>query len=105
MNYFDATNRDGHIYCQNCYEANFGVKGHATSHADLKKPIHGDLAQMYQLLADPKFNTNDVHATDSEKNTGFHVACFKGNTNVVKILLSKSGERKIFNFKIDRSLL
>ena len=27
QNYFDATSKDGNIYCQHCYENKFGVRG------------------------------------------------------------------------------
>lgn len=38
-NYFDATARDGNIYCQNCYEVRYGVKGHPLSLPDAKKIV------------------------------------------------------------------
>ena len=75
LNYFDATNRDGHIYCQNCYEAKFGVKGHATSQSDLKKPIQGDLAQTERCL---RCGGNVFEAEKIVTTVGlFHMNCFK----------------------------
>ena len=75
LNYFDATNRDGHIYCQNCYEVKFGVRGLPTSQSDLKKPIQGDNYPTEKCL---RCGGNVFEAEKIVSTVGFfHPNCFR----------------------------
>ena len=74
QNYFDA--RDGNIYCKNCYENKFGVKGQAGKLAgDLKKIVHGDLAQ---IIGCTRCGGNVYEAEKIVTSAGpYHPGCFK----------------------------
>ena len=73
-NYLDAK-EDG-LFCYNCYEAKFGVKGHPGALAqDLKKIVQGDLSHLVRCQ---RCGGNVYEAEKIVTSIGFyHPGCFK----------------------------
>ena len=54
--------------------------------------------KLEDFLNNPTETSFDINATDPEKNTGFHLACSRGNAKVVETLLKISDD---FNFNLN----
>ena len=63
----------------------------------VQKPIQKDW-KLEDFLNNTTKTSFDINATDPEKNTGFHLACSRGNAKVVETLLKISDD---FNFNLN----
>ena len=65
---------------------------HLTSPMHAKKGRH---AVLEKILLSSKINNLDVNATNNENRTPFHMACFHGHPEVVKVFLDNAKDLKI----------